>query len=234
VYAVGSPAAGDDIYQDGSRTKETRNKLYLQDATTYQAKVAAEWRDDGIVFYAPTSVAACGSGALAPVYEEEATDPGYNLLHRYYYSSLAEGAAWERLPAGAISWAGIPSRTQPFSVCSAQPTGSVPLKRVTYTFPTKQNVHDELTVGQARYDLARCQGNTTASCASVNHSLWSIRYSGLAAPAQIVVEALDAGCPYPGGLLGPAYYAGGADPFGGGFSTQMDPIFPMSKSKTSL
>ncbi|MGH9822301.1 MAG: fibronectin type III domain-containing protein [Blastocatellia bacterium] len=229
VYAVGSPADNDDVYGVGSRMKETRNKLYTQDPATYQAKLAEGWRDDGIAFYAPTSISGCGTGKLVPVFEEEATDPGFSLLYRYYYSAAGEVAAWSQLAPGTISWANVPPPSQPFSVCSVQTANAFPLMRVNYIFPTNRNSHDELAVGQSRFDLARCQGTTTGSCADVNHSLWSIQYTGVTAGTQIVVEALDSGCPYPGGLYGPSFFKGGTDPFGGAFTPLMDPIYPLSK-----
>lgn len=207
VYEVGDPGAFSDHYGDGIRLKQTREKMYLQDFTTYQAKVAAGWRDDGIVFYAPTNASACGGSVLRPVDEIETIDTGYNLLYRWYYSSTAEVAAWS-----TVNFASTPQNT-PFSVCSTQATGSQPLMRVNYTFPTNQNAHDELAVGQSRYDLARCQGTTTGSCANVaSRALWSIRYSGITAPTQLIVEALDSGCPYPGGLWGTESESSSLDP----------------------
>ena len=92
IYAVGDPAAAADNYGTGIREQQTRAKLYVQDNSSYLAKA---WRDDGIVFYAPSSATstACGSGTPVAVYEKDYTNrrPESHLLPGRPGGHLAQG-----------------------------------------------------------------------------------------------------------------------------------------------
>jgi hypothetical protein len=73
----------------------------------------------------------------------------------------------------------------------AEPTeGSVPLYRIFYAYYSD---HDVLAAGNANRDRTLYQGNIPVT---------SLTWSGLKGETTLVVEALDAGCPWPGGFLG--------------------------------
>lgn len=94
---------------------------------------------------------------------------------RYYYANPAEAKV-------------RPAATPAFYVLAAAAAGTTPLMRVFY-----RNIcgtsHDELAVGKERFSRAYRQGN---------QPLWELRWSGVTAPTTLVLEALDAQCPYPG------------------------------------
>lgn len=78
--------------------------------------------------------------------------------------------------------------TVAFSALTAPGADTIPLKRVFYR-PTCGNSHDELVGGEARFERALKQFGAP---------LTSLHWSGIAANTTIVVEALDALCPYRG------------------------------------
>jgi hypothetical protein len=204
VYAVGDPASGADNYGQGMREVQTRAKLYVTDNTSYLAK---GWRDDGVAFYAPGSASstACGGSAPVQVVTQSYTDDGGS--DTVYFGPGGEATA--RGKKG--------SSTPAFFLCPNQAAGMQPVMRVHYDLVSPGGDyggnagHDELVVGQDRFDRARCQGNTTGACASVSQALWEVHWSGITAPTQLIVEALDAGCPFQG-LLGAKHLAATLDP----------------------
>ena len=244
VYAVGDPNPWADNYGYGIREPQTRAKLYVTDNTSYLAR---GWRDDGIAFYVPASAssAACGSGASptqiiemsvknTPSYGGDIGDPGNSEL--YYAQNGAEGAYRAKNPPP--SGAGTPGGPETsFLLCPTQVSGALPLMRVFYQIQSAQGTygaeagHDELALGKERVDRARCQGSTFDACASAQQSLWEIHWSGITGPTHLIVEALDAGCPFQG-LLGAVHMApslvGGDD--NGGIATLMnDPVYTLSE-----
>jgi hypothetical protein len=193
VYAVGSPAAAADNFGYGIREAQTRAKLYVQDNTSYLAK---GWRDDGVQFYAPASASstACGSSAPVPVYTKSYTDEDNIGSSPVYYGPGAEATA---------RGTGTPA----FYLCPSQTAGSLPVMRSYYQLLSpggyfgKPEGHDELALGQDRFERARCQGSSTDACATAPQSNWEVHWANIQGPTQLVVEALDAGCPFQG-LLG--------------------------------
>jgi hypothetical protein len=191
VYAVGDPSSQADNYAYGMREIQTRGKLYVTDNTSYLAK---GWRDDGVAFYAPGSASstACGGSAPIQVLTQQFTDK--NGTDPLYFAPGAEATA--RAKQG--------SSTPAFFLCPNQATGSQPVMRVFYSIASPGGVfggqagHDELALGQERFDRARCQGNTNGACATVSQALWEVHWANITGPTQIVVEALDAGCPFQG------------------------------------
>lgn len=74
----------------------------------------------------------------------------------------------------------------------AEPTDdSVPLYRIFYAYYSD---HDILAAGNANRDRTLRQGNLPIT---------SLTWSGLKEETTLVIEALDTGCPWPGGFLGP-------------------------------
>jgi hypothetical protein len=194
IYAVGSPAAAADNFGYGIRESQTRTKLYVPDNASY---LAQGWRDDGVQFYAPASASstACGSSAPVPVYTKSYTDGNNIASNPVYYGPGAEATA---------RGTGTPA----FYLCPSQVAGSLPVMRAYYQLLSpggyfgKPDGHDELALGQERFDRARCQGFSTDACANAPQSNWEVHWSNIKGPTQLVVEALDAGCPFQG-LLGP-------------------------------
>lgn len=127
------------------------------------------------------------SGAPTTVHTwEESTDGP-----RLYFSDAAELAA----RAGA---------TPAFSVLDAPAEGTVPLQRVFYDVGCGTS-HDVLAAGQGRFERVLTQGN---------QPVWELQWPSLSAGAVLVIEALDAGCPFQGHLSPTARPAlGGAQPF---------------------
>jgi hypothetical protein len=221
IYGVGDPSASADNYGYGIREMQTRTKMYVQDNTTYLAK---GWRDDGVVFYALSSASstACGTGAPVAIYTKNYTDDiGTSTV---YYA-----AGPESMSRGTSSLA--------FYLCPTQATGSQPIMRAYNEINSpggtlgKPEGHDELAVGSERFARARCQGSNFDVCASSPQSLWQVHWANIQGPTQLVVEALDAGCPLQG-LFGatstPATKVNGDDN-GGDNSLLNDPIFTLAQ-----
>jgi hypothetical protein len=196
IYAVGDPSSTADNYANGMREPQTRSKLYVRDNASYLAR---GWRDDGVAFYAPASAksTACQGKAPVPISTHTYTDKN-DALDPIYYGPGAEAVA-----RGLARGPGTPA----FLLCPNHVVGSEPLMRVHYMLLSPggyfggQGGHDELALGRERFDRARCQGAMTGVCATVSHALWNVHWSNIAKPTELVVEALDAGCPFPG-LLG--------------------------------
>jgi hypothetical protein len=240
VYAVGEPSSWADNYGYGIREPQTRAKLYVTDNTKY---LEQGWRDDGVAFYAPSaSSTACGNGATpVPVSEMDIADSGdYSTLatpgnsHLYYLKSGPEATFRAKTPSTAGK-AG-PAETT-FYLCPSQAPSSEPLMRVFYEIESAEGIygagsgHDELALGTERFSRARCQGSTFGACAGTNQSNWEVHWSGITGPTQLVVEALDAGCPFQG-LLGPQHVDAtlvDGDDNGGNTSLMNDPIFTLSE-----
>jgi hypothetical protein len=96
--------------------------------------------------------------------------------------------AWVYFPEGPEKdAAGMPVPRLRALKAAAQ--GTVPLMRVHYD--ACMVAHDELLAGKARFDRAATQGN---------QPVWEVQWSGLTQKTTLVVEALDAGCPFQGHL----------------------------------
>jgi hypothetical protein len=77
-----------------------------------------------------------------------------------------------------------------FKVLDQAAEGSVPLYRVFYSYWSD---HDILVAGDANQKRALFQGNIPIT---------SLTWSGIGEETTLVIEALDAGCPWPGGFIG--------------------------------
>jgi hypothetical protein len=76
-----------------------------------------------------------------------------------------------------------------FKVLDQAAEGTVPLYRVFYSYWSD---HDILVAGEANQKRALFQGNIPIT---------SLTWSGLKEESTLVIEALDAGCPWPGGFI---------------------------------
>ncbi len=195
VYAVGDPGPYADIYGGGVRPQQTRSKLYVTDNTSY---LKSGWRDDGIAFYVPDSAtsAACGAGgAPVQVVTQDYQDFG-GPDHLFYMAGGKEASAHA---GNTFHLMPVPP-TPAFFLCPQSVSGSLPVMRTYYAI-TSRTGHDELSLGPDRYMRARCQASTFGACANAPHSLWEVHWSDITAPTELIVEALDAGCPFQG-LIG--------------------------------
>jgi len=177
VFAVGVHPSS---YEVGWR--ESRPKIYTTDASVRQSLLAAGGRDDGIVFYVPSTA----SATTQTLYHSETAVPVQNWTQysEYYFTSadMASHTTDTTPPAPA------------FQVLTAAAEGTQPLMALFYQ-PAQQ--HTELAVGQERFNRAANQGPGP---------LWHLEWAGITQPTTLVVEALASGCPYQG-FLSPEHIA---------------------------
>jgi hypothetical protein len=77
-----------------------------------------------------------------------------------------------------------------FKILSTEETGSVPLRRVFYGWADE---HDTLAAGEAQFRSVLHQGAQPVT---------SVTWPGLMGDTTLVIEALDAGCPFAGAYIG--------------------------------
>jgi hypothetical protein len=173
VYALGDA----DHYADANflyqRWGQSRAKLYTTSTATRAQLLAAFARDDGIAFYVP----AASSAATTQIYLDE-DQVGTPNRDRYYFAAGPEAAQHA-------------SKSPAFLVLTSAAAGTEPLIRVFYRNNCGWS-HDELAVGQGRFQRAYQQGDQGPA--------FSVLWTGLTAKTTLVVEALDKGCPYQGHL----------------------------------
>jgi hypothetical protein len=186
VYAVGDPGMYADNYLYGVREPQTRSKLYVLDKSTY---LAQGWRDDGVVFYAPSDASseACRSSAPVQIATKDVALSQYTT-HLLFPAASAEAAA---LGGGKPA----------FFVCPNPAAGAQPVMRVNYQVVSGEG-HDEIVLGNDAFGRARCQASAFDVCAEVPQSPWQVHWANIQGRTQLVVEALDQGCPFEG-LIGP-------------------------------
>jgi hypothetical protein len=172
VFAIGEHPAAPEV-----GWRETRPKIYTTDTTLRTSLLANGGRDDGIVFYVPSSA----SPSTQTIYHSETVvQAGENFTtYTEYYFGAADLSAHtsDTTPAAPA-----------FQVLSATADGAQPLMAVLYE-PGENHV--ELAVGNERFKRAANQGPGP---------LWHVEWSGITAPTTMVVEALSSGCPFQGFL----------------------------------
>jgi hypothetical protein len=173
VRAFGDPDR--DAYHECSahNWNASRNKLYSADAAQWDTLRAAGWLDYGVVFYTPSSGETVFTTTLAS---------SSAALRYYYYRDGAER-----------SFRGLSGQTiAPAFFVLAQPAPeALPLYRVLYSLAFGSHQHDELAVGRAAFENLYGQG--------VHQQSFSVTYSWTGdPPSALVLEALDAGCPFEG------------------------------------
>jgi hypothetical protein len=136
----------------------------------------AGFRDDGIVFYAPDD-------GVRPVYRRQYEPDFWGERVSYFYVDGPEAEHHAGQNDTTVEFG------ERFRVLDAPAEGAVPLYRVFYL---ATNAHDVLAAGEARYARALHQGNGP---------LWSLTWPGLTGKTTLVIEALDQGCPFPGGYI---------------------------------
>ena len=134
-------------------------------------------RDDGIAFYVP----ATADGTTTNLYIDE-RDPTTQFRTRYYFPDGPEADAHS-------------NKTLAFPVLAAAAAGTQPLMRVFYSNECGWS-HDELAVGQERFNRVYHQGDKLPS--------FSLLWTGITAPTTLVVGT-DTGCPFQGHLSPQAF-----------------------------
>jgi hypothetical protein len=140
--------------------------------------VAAGMRDDGIAFY----VSVNGTRTIDRKWYADTWESGPVV---YFTDDGAEAAA-----RAGDDPASVRDFGQRFNVLATQEPDSVPLTRVLYGYA---HTFDVLAAGDANFQRILHQGNLP---------IRSLAWSGLTERTTLVVEALDAGCPFPGGYVG--------------------------------
>jgi hypothetical protein len=138
--------------------------------------LAEGYRDDGIAFYAPDA-------GTRPVYRREYEADWVGKHPTYFYVDGPEAEMHAEREDSTVDFG------ERFRVLETEEAGAVPLYRVFYL---ATNAHDVLAAGEARFKRALEQGN---------QPIWSLTWPGLTGKTTLVIEALDEGCPFPGGYL---------------------------------
>jgi hypothetical protein len=175
VYVLGESDANADNGCYFARWGASRTKEYTTSDTERSQMLAAFARDDGIAFYVPSTA----NATTQQVYvDDQQTGTQYHT--RYYFPDGPEASAHA-------------SKRPAFLALASQAPGTQPLMRVFYSNSCGWS-HDELAVGQERFERIYHQGD--------QQPWWSLLWTGLTGPTTLVVEALDHGCPFQG-LLSP-------------------------------
>ncbi|MEA2698824.1 MAG: hypothetical protein QOI66_3095, partial [Myxococcales bacterium] len=168
VYSLGESDANGDVTCYFARWAASRVKVYTTSETQRAELLKQFFRDDGVAFYVP----AAADSTTATVYLDENRQPPY--LDRWYFPDGPEVDAH-------------PKKTPAFPVLKSAAAGTQPLMRVFYSNSCGWS-HDELAVGNPRFNRVYHQGDKLP--------WFSLLWTGLSAPTTLVVEALDAGCPF--------------------------------------
>ena len=221
VYAMGDPSNLAENYGYGIREPATRAKLYVTDKTSL---ASSGWRDDAVAFYAmaaPTP-SVCGGSSPVAIHTVDVADAS-GMDHLYYASAPEVGSRG--------------GGTTAFYLCPNQVAGSLPVMRVFVELGSPGGIfgghtgHDELALGQDRFNRARCQAGTFGPCAGNSRSLWQVHWAGITKATTLIVEALDAGCPFQGlfgaNPLAPKPVSPGDN--GGNASLMNDPVFTFAQ-----
>jgi hypothetical protein len=185
VYRVADPNGGGGFRNADwvvPLYSEANSAEYVTDAATRDMLLAKGWRDDGIAFY--TSMAATKQ-VYRIKYAPGADWQGDNVV--FFYADGPENDARSMQPAKEIA-----DRGPRFKVLATQEAGSVPLRRVQYT-----GAFDVLAAGEARFQQVLHQGRLP---------LTSLTWPGVKKAGRYVIEALDAGCPFPNGYIASAHH----------------------------
>jgi hypothetical protein len=112
------------------------------------------------------------------VYRREYTDSGFVIFY-------TDGPEKDAHASQSGSTEG-----ERFKILDATAEGAVPLYRIYYSY---HHDHDVLAAGDANKDRVLNQGNIPIT---------SLMWPGLKGSTTLVIEALDKGCPFPGGIIG--------------------------------
>jgi hypothetical protein len=181
VYRLGDPN-GNGGYHNAEwippKYEEANSADYVIEPARRDLLLGRGFRDDGIAFYAPEN----GDRTVYRIEYRPADHEGSRVS--FFFTDGAEHDT--RTSADQSNVLDFGSR---FSVLGAPGAGTVALHRVTYR---TGSTFDVLAAGPADYSRALHQGGAVTS----------LTWSGLDRPTVLVIEALDAGCPFPGAYVG--------------------------------
>jgi len=155
---------------------EANSADYVTDPAERSALLAKGWRDDGIAFYTAKNAT---KNLYRIHYAPGADWQGDNVV--FFFTDGPEHDARAAQPPAEIE-----ELSARFRILDAEAPGSVALHRVTYA------AFDVLAAGEARFDQVLHQGL---------RPVWALSWPGLTAKTRFVIEALDAGCPFPNGYI---------------------------------
>jgi hypothetical protein len=185
VYRVANPNGGGGFRNADWVVpiyREANSAEYVTDTAARDALLAMGWRDDGIAFY----TAMAGTKTVYRIHYAPGADwQGDNVV--FFFTDGPEHDARAAQPASEIADFG-----PRFTILDTQEAGSVPLYRVMYP-----GSFDVLAAGDARFDQVMHQGL---------RPVWSLAWPGIKQPTRFIIEALDAGCPFPGGYVAYAHH----------------------------
>ena len=194
VYRIANPNGGGGFMNAdwlAPLYSEANSAEYVTDPAARDALLAQGWRDDGIAFY---TVAATTMAATTTVYRIHyapgADWQGDNVV--FFFTDGPEHDARAAQPAKEIADLG-----PRFKTLSAPQPGAVALRRVSYS-----GAFDVLAAGEARFQQVLHQGGVP---------LASLTWPGIKASTRFIIEALDAGCPFPNGYIAAMHHAADVD-----------------------
>jgi hypothetical protein len=174
VYALGDPQTNsDNVMCYTMRWPESRVKKYTTSDDERKMLLSQAWRDDGIAFYVPKP----GADGSEPIYYGQ-DNPGDSSNPLY----VKGGAEYDARKSKGMKF------DNAFDVYSKTQDGAEPLMRVYYDQECARG-HDELVAGMAKFYRAYQQGPQPVT---------ELHWSGLTEETTLVVEALDAQCPFQG------------------------------------
>jgi hypothetical protein len=165
----------------------SRAKKYSTDPAEWSKLQAAGWLDLGVQFYVPMTADA----TTQPLYTASLPAGAAGTQKTYYFLS---GAEYDLRKKAAQTIASAFSTLKAAPAPNADGSASaLPLYRVLYSLGFATAQHDELAVGKARFDNLYGQGQDQQN--------FQITYSWSGeAPQNLVLEALDGGCPFQGNI----------------------------------
>ncbi|MES1187597.1 MAG: hypothetical protein ABUL60_27510 [Myxococcales bacterium] len=180
VYRIANPNGGGGFRNADwvvPLYSEANSAEYVVDVAQRDALLANGWRDDGIAFYTAKDAT---KNVYRIHYASGADWQGDNVV--FFFTDGPEHDARAAQPAKDIEDLGVR-----FQILDSEVEGSVALHRVTYP-----GSFDVLAAGEARFDQVLHQGV---------RPVWSLTWPGIKADTRFVIEALDAGCPFPNGYI---------------------------------
>ena len=170
---------------------EANSAEYVSDPAARDMLLAKGWRDDGIAFYTLKDPAATGMKTIYRIKYAPGVDwQGDNVV--FFFSDGPEHDARAAQPAKEIADMG-----PRFQVLAAAAPGSVELRRVQYP-----GSFDVLAAGDARFQQVLHQGARPIA---------SLTWPGVKKTTRFIIEALDAGCPFPNGYIAATHHDADVD-----------------------
>jgi len=190
VYRVANPNGGGGFRNADwvvPPYREANSAEYVTDTAARDALLAKGWRDDGIAFYTASSAT---KTVYRIQYAPGADWQGDNVV--FFFTDGPEHDTRAAQPASEIADLG-----PRFTILDTQAPDSVALHRVMYP-----GSFDVLAAGDARFDQVLHQGI---------RPVWALAWPGIKQPTRFIIEALDAGCPFPGGYISYAHHDADVD-----------------------